>query len=157
MTIVTTNFLSFRGQWLPSSTPKFPDIALIDSHSMIILSNNRVKFSFTSNGTSLTSIYIRPREVADLISWSFTDEIPDTFNKTYFVSIANGLETEALDFDITLKTSGKHDVPLLDITLVSLKFDRKQDYTVDFKKFLNRVPDWAFAVDCVAAVTSYVF
>lgn len=130
---------------------------MVDSHSKIILSENRVKYSFTSNGTSLASIYIRPRDAADLISWSFTDDIPKTFNKTYFISIANGIETEPLEFDVILKTSGKHDRPLLDVTLVSMRFDRKQDYTVDFKKVLNRVPDWAFAVDAIAAVTSYVF
>lgn len=71
------------------------------------------------------------------------------------MSISNGIELEPLNFDITLKTDGKNDSPLLDITLVSMKFDRKKDYTVDFKKILNRVPDWAFATDCVGAVTSY--
>jgi hypothetical protein len=149
--------LSFHsGQWLPSSTPKFPDLAVIDSHSKILLSNDRVKFSFVSNASSLSALFIRPRSSAELISWSFTDEVPDTFNKTYFVSIANGIESEPLSFDLTLKLDGKNDVPLLDMTLVSMKFDRKKDYTVDFKKILNRVPDWAFAIDSIAAVTSYV-
>lgn len=90
------------------------------------------------------------------MNWTFTDEVPETFNNTYFLSIANGIETDALNFDITLKTKDDS-VPLLDITLVSMKFDRKNDYTIDFKKILNRVPDWAFAVDCIAAVTSYIY
>lgn len=149
--------LIHRGQWLPSSTPKFPDISLIDSHSKINLSDNRVKISFTSNGTSLSAIFIRPRQAADLVSWSFSDEVPDTFNKTYFVSIANGFETEPLKFDLTLKTEGRYDGPLLDITLISIKFDRKNDYTADYKKILERVPDWAFAMNCIAAVTGYVY
>lgn len=153
------NFNQFinRGKWLESSTPKFPDIALIDSHSKIILSDNRVKFSLSSNGTSLSSLFIRPRNDAEIDAWSFTEDIPDTFNKTYFVSIANGIESETFKFDITLKIPENSSGPLIDITLVSMKFDRKQDYTVDFKKILNRVPDWAFAQDCIAAVTSYVF
>lgn len=142
---------------MPASTPKFPDIALIDSHTKKNLPENRVKFSFTSNGTSLSSIFIRPRNDAALISWSFTEQVPETFNNTYFISIANGIETNSLDFDITLETDGAHNGPLIAITLVSLKFDRKKDYTADFKKILKRVPDWAFAVDCIAAVTSYVY
>lgn len=151
------NQFIYRGKWLESSTPKFPDIALIDSHSKIILSDNRVKFSLSSNGTSLSSLFIRPRNDAEIDAWSFTEDVPDTFNKTYFVSIANGIENEPFKFDITLKIPENSSGPLIDITLVSMKFDRKQDYTVDFKKILNRVPDWAFAQDCIAAVTSYVF
>lgn len=116
-----------------------------------------MKFSFASNGTSLSAILIRPRKTAELVSWSFTDEVPDTFNKTYFVSIANGIETEPYNFDITLKTQEDIEGPLLDITLISLKFDRKNEYTADFKKTLKRVPDWAFAVDCIAAVTGYTY
>lgn len=142
---------------MPSSTPKFPNIAIVDSHSKETLSENRVKISFTSNATSLSAIFIRPRKTAELVSWSFTDEIPATFNKTYFISIANGVRTEALDFNVILKAEAEHAGPLLDLTLISMKFDAQNDYTADYKKILNRVPDWAFAVDCIAAVTSYVF
>lgn len=146
-----------RGQWLPSSTPKFRGIATIDSHSKEVLPVNQVKFSFTTNETSLSAIFIRPRETAELISWSFTDKLPQALNKTYFVSVANGIETEPLNFDVTLQTKGKLGEPLLDITLVSMKFDRQQDYTNDFKVILRRVPGWAFAIHCIAAVTSYVY
>lgn len=142
---------------MPSATPKFPDVAIVDSHSKEILSENRVKISFTSNSSALSAIFIRPRKTAELVSWSFTDEIPGTFNKTYFISIANGIKTEALDFNVILKTGAEHDGPLLDLTLVSMKFDGQNDYTADYKKILKRVPDWAFAVDCIAAVTSYVY
>jgi hypothetical protein len=145
------------GQWLPSPTPKFPDIALIDSHTKQILPENRVKFSFASNGSSLSAIFIRPRNSAELVAWSFIDEVPEAFNNTYFISIANGVESEPLNFDVTLKTDGNHDVPLLDLTLVSMKFDREKQYTLDFKKILNRVPEYAFAQHCIGAVTSYVY
>lgn len=128
----------------------------MDSHSKTLLSDNRVKFSIVSNGSSLSSIYFRLKAAAELVSWSFTDEVPETFNKTYFVSIANGIESEPFNFDLTLKTDGKNEDPLLDITFVSLKFDRKKDYTADFKKILNRVPDWAFAIDCIGSVTNYI-
>jgi hypothetical protein len=141
---------------LPSTTPKFPDIALVDSHKKLVLADDRVKFSFSSNGSSLNAIFIRPRN-AELVAWSFIDEIPETFNKTYFISIANGVETEPLNFDVTLKTEGNHDVPLLDLTLISMRFDRENDYTDEFKRILKRVPDWAFAQHCIGAVTSYVY
>lgn len=120
------------------------------------MSENRVKFTFTSNGTSLRSIYIRPRAEVKLVRWSFTEQIPDAYNKTYFVSIANGIETKPFAFDVTLKTE-KQSGPLMDITLISMKFDRKNDYTVDFRKVLQRVPDWSFAMDSVAGVTGYIF
>lgn len=145
------------GQWLPSSTPKFPDIAIVDSHLKETLSENRVKISFTSNATTLSAIFIRPRKTAELVSWSFTDEIPATFNKTYFISIANGVQTNVLDFNVILKTEVNHAGPLLDLTVIGMKFDGQKDYTADYKKILKRVPDWAFAVDCIASVTSYVF
>lgn len=142
---------------MPATTPEFPDIAVIDSHTKLILSENRVKFSFSSNDSSLSAIFIRPRDSAELDAWSFIDEVPETFNKTYFVSIANGVETDPFNFDVTLKTDGNHDVPLLDLTLISMKFDREKSYTLDFKRILNRVPDWAFAQHCIGAVTSYVY
>ena len=115
-----------------------------------------VKFSIVVNDPSLTAIFLRPRGSAELISWSFTTEVPQTFNKTYIVSVANGVESEPLKFDVTFETDGKTDGPLLDITIVSLKFDRKKDYTVDFNKILNRLPDWAFGVNAIGSVTSYV-
>lgn len=105
----------------------------------------------------MSALFIRPRQSAELVAWSFSDEIPDTFNKTYFISLANGIETEALNFDIILKTNQSRVGALLDITLISMRFDRQPDYTVEFKKILKRVPDWAFAQDCIAAVTSYVY
>lgn len=115
-----------------------------------------MKFSIVCKDPSLSAIYLRPRGSAKLISWSFTEEIPQTFNKTYFVSVANGIESEPLNFDLTLKTDGNNNAPLIDITVVSTKFDRKKEYTADFKKILNRVPEWAFAVDAIGSVTSYV-
>jgi hypothetical protein len=115
-----------------------------------------VKFSLVVKDPSLSSIFVRVRGSAELFSWTLADEVPSAFNKTYFVSVASGIETEPLNFDVILKTDGKTSVPLMDLTLVSLKFDRKQDYTVDFQKILKRVPDWAFAVAAIGSVTSYV-
>lgn len=150
-------FFHLRGQWLSGSTPKFHDIALIDSHSKEILGENKTKFSFSVNGTSLSAIFIRPRQNANLIAWSFLEDIPETFNKTYFISIANGIDTEVFNFDLTLSADERSQTPVVDITLVSMRFDRQADYTKDFKKLLSRVPDWAFAQHCIGAVTSYTY
>lgn len=92
-----------------------------------------------------------------MVAWSLVESVPDTFNKTYFVSVANGIDVEPFAFDVTLEIYGNLDEPALDLTLVSMKYDRQADYTIEFKNFLKRVPDWAFAVDCIAAVTSYVY
>ena len=92
-----------------------------------------------------------------MVAWSLLKEIPESFNNTYFVSFATGIETEPFEFNITLQVNGDVNIPHLDLSLVSMRFDQKQHYTKDFKKILNRVPDWSFAVDCVAAVTSYVY
>lgn len=142
---------------MPTSTPKFPDVALVDLVIREDLPENQTKFSFTVNGTSLTSIFIRPKENAELVAWSFLDSIPEVFNKTYFISIANGVDTEPFKFDLTLKSRDNSKAPILDLTLVSMKFDRQRDYTTEFKNVLKRVPDWAFAQDCIGAVTSYVY
>lgn len=129
----------------------------MDSHTRSNLTEDRVQFSFSSNSSSLSAIYIRPRKSAELVEWSFSDEIPDTFNKTYFISLANGIETKALNFNLILKKTGSGNEPLLDITLISMRFDRQQEYTAEFTNILKRVPDWAFAQHCIAAVTSYTY
>lgn len=128
----------------------------IVEHTKLNSSDGNVKYSITANGgTSLRVIYIRPRGTAKVVSWSFTDQLPDIYqNGTYYVSIANGVDEDNFKFQITLRAE-KHDEPLLDITLVSVKYDRRSEYTQDYKILLNRVPDWAIAVDCLAAVTSY--
>lgn len=101
-------------------------------------------------------MYIRPRGTSKVVSWSFTDQLPEVYqNETYFISVANGVHKEDFTFEITLRSFEKHDEPLLDITLVSVKYDRKFDYTQDYKILLNRVPDWAAAIDCLAAITGY--
>lgn len=46
---------------------------------------------------------------------------------------------------------------LLDMTLVSINYDKQSEYTDDFKKILNRVPEWAYAVHSVASVIAYEF
>lgn len=46
---------------------------------------------------------------------------------------------------------------LLDMTLVSIDYDKESDYTNDFKKILNRVPEWAYAVHSVASVIACEF
>lgn len=150
-------FLINSGQWLPSATPKFRDIAIIDSQSKTKISENHIKYSFVSNSSSLSSIFIHPRGDAKLIAWSLVADVPEHFNNTYFVSVANGIDVEPFAFDVTLEIFGNLDEPALDITLVSMRYDGKADYTADFKNLLKRVPDWAYAVDCIAAVTSYVF
>lgn len=121
------------------------------------MSENQIKFSFTVNETSLSAIFFRVRSHADLITWSFDDFIPDALNKTYFVSVANGIDTKPFNFDLTIETKEKSEAPVIDVTLVSMKFDRQKDYTSEFKQLLNRVPDWAFAQDCIGAVTSYAY
>jgi len=149
-----------RGQWLPSSAPKISNIALIDSTTKIILGDNKIKYTFESNDTSRSqkvSVVLRPRENVELTAWSFTEEIPPTFNNTYFVAISNGIEKGPLHFEVTLKTDGPTSEPLLDLIIVSIQYDKKNDYTDAFRKILRRVPDWAFAIDCVASVTGYTF
>lgn len=156
--LISSRTLLLGGQWLPASTPKFPDAAIINSHSKIILSDNKVKYTFSCNETSLSAIFIRLRGTAKLLAWSFSEEIPHAFNNTYFVSVGNGIVTEPLSFDVTLKIDGDTlDKPFLDITMISIRFDRKNDYTNHFKNILNRFPDWTFAVDCISAVTGYTF
>lgn len=124
-----------------------------------VLSNGNIKYSLTtSGGNSLRSIFIRPAVGVDLVSWSFVDVLPqERQNRTYFVSIANGVDTEKFSFDLVVNSFGRKDLPMLEVSLVSVKYDLELDYTEDFKKVLNRFPDWANVVDCVASVTSYIF
>lgn len=148
---------SFRGQWLPSTNPKISEMSEIVSHTKLNTSDGNVIYSITTNGgTSLRVMYIRPRGTAKVVSWSFTDQLPDVYqNGTYFISVANGVDKDNYNFQITLRSVEKQDEPLLDITLVSVKYDSKSDYTQVYKILLNRVPDWAAAVDGLAAVTGY--
>lgn len=145
--------------WLPASSPKVLDNAIIDSHNKIVLDNNSVKFEFSINSTALSGLYIHPREHAELFSWSFSDEFEDLMNKTYFVSVANGLESEIkpYKFDITLKVPTNIKNPLIDITLVTTHYNREEDYTTEFKNLLIRFPKWTFPVSVLAAVNSYIF
>lgn len=92
------------------------------------------------------------------MSWSFTDQLPQVNRDgTFFISVANGVDKNELSFDLTLKTYERHDGPSVEVTLVSVAYDRKADYTKEFVQLLSSVPDWASAVDCVAGVTSFVF
>jgi hypothetical protein len=144
---------------VPASKPKIINNAVIDSHSKIAVGDNLVKYVFNINSTALTAVYIRVRENAEFSSWSFSDKFRDISNKTYFISIANGLESEVkpMKFDITLKTKPKSEGPLIDVVTVTVKSERNQSFDEEFKQLINRFPPWAFAVPVTAGVNSYTY
>lgn len=120
------------------------------------MEKNRVQISIGINSTALSALFIRPKGDSRLIAWSFSDEIPETFNQTYFVSVAIGVDEEPFKIDLTFDTRASRDEPILDLTLISMIFDEQKSYTKEFNNLLKRFPDWSFAVSCIAAVTSYV-
>jgi hypothetical protein len=144
--------------WMPVSKPKVLNSAKLDNYEKIDLGNDLVKFIFTINSTSLSSVYIHPKNNAEMISWNLSDEFEDVGNKTYLISMSNGLESEVkpFQFEVILKTSNVNQ-PLIDITIVTTRSDRSQDYTNEFKKLIKRFPDWTFVVSLVASVNAYTY
>jgi hypothetical protein len=117
-----------------------------------------MKFVFTVNSTSLSSIYIRPRGDNDLHSWSFSDEFHEITNKTFFCSIANGLQEEIkpFKFEVTLKVKSNDGKGLIDVTLVTLE-NNEQNFSKDFNNLIKRFPPWTFPVPLVAKVNAYTY
>lgn len=146
-------------KWLPtSSKSKIQNEAKVDSFTKFKVGDDLVKFTFTVNSTSLSSVYIRTRDDSDLYSWSFSEDFKEIANKTYFCSIANGLQEDIkpLKFDVTLKIKSNENKGLLDLTLVTLEND-EQNFSKDFQKLINRFPSWTFPVPLVAKVNAYTF
>lgn len=139
--------------------PKVKDHAVIDSHSKFIIGENLVKFVFTVNSTALSAIYVHPREDSEMVSWSFSETFEDISNKTYFCSVANGLQDkiEPLKFDVTLKiNTNEKEKALLDITLVTIQID-EADFSKNFISLVKRFPSWSFPVPIVASTNAYKF
>lgn len=157
--IVQSRMLMLGLSWLPASKPRVINYAKIDSHSKFKVGDDLVKFVFSINSTSLSAIYIRTKENSELTEWSFAKEFRDLSNKTFFISIANGLESEVkpLKFDVTLKVTSSISEPLLDIVLVTIRPDREGTFNDEFKKLLKRFPNWSFPVSVVAGVNVYTF
>jgi hypothetical protein len=144
---------------VPASKPIVKDNAKVDSHSKFSVGDDLVKYVFAVNSTALTAIYIRVRESAELTAWSFSDEFRDLSNQTYFISVANGLESEVkpMKFDVTLKLKAKTSGPLIDVVTVTIRSDRDEDFDDEFKQLNKRFPSWAFPVSVLAGVNSYTF
>lgn len=148
-------------QWLPtrtSSMSKIQNEAKIDSFSKFKIDEDLMKFVFTVNSTSLGSIYIHPRGENDLHSWSFSDEFHHITNKTFFCSVANGLQDviKPLKFEIVLKVKSNDNKGLIDVTLVTLE-SGEENFSTDFRNLIKRFPSWTFPVPLVAKVNAYVF
>lgn len=166
--------------WMSGSSPKVSAPAVVESHLVEQQTPILVKYSFTiSANSSLTSVFFKTKNNAVLEAWNFSDTVPAAINNTYFLSITNGINVESLVFNLTLKvritdylkkktkllinlfllqTGTENYVgSLLDMTLVSINYDKQSEYTVDFKKILNRVPEWAYAIHSVASVIAYEF
>ena len=166
--------------WMSGSSPKVSAPAVVESHLVEQQTPNLVKYSFNiSANSSLTSVFFKTKNNAVLEAWNFSDTVPAAINNTYFLSITNGINVESLVFNLTLKvritdylkkktrllinlfllqTDTENYVgSLLDMTLVSINYDKQSEYTVDFKKILNRVPEWAYAIHSVASVIAYEF
>ncbi|CAO1401575.1 unnamed protein product [Diamesa serratosioi] len=159
MPLTSSRLLAHGGMWMSGSSPKVPSPAVVESHSIEIKTPILVQYSFTiSANSSLSSVFFRTKNGAILHAWNFSEDVPAAINNTYFISITNGINVESLVFNLTLKTATENFVgSLLDITLVSIDYDKQSEYTDDFKKILNRVPEWAYAVHSVAAVIAYEF
>lgn len=146
-------------QWLPTkSKSKVRNEAVIDSFSKFKVGDDLVKFVFTVNSTALSSVYIHPREDCEMHSWSFSENFFEISNKTYFCSIANGLQEDIkpMKFDVTLKIKSNQNKALIDVTLVTLE-NNEEDFSDDFRKMLNRFPSWTFPVPLVAKVNAYTY
>ncbi|KAG5684776.1 hypothetical protein PVAND_013989 [Polypedilum vanderplanki] len=157
--IVQSRMIMLGLSWVPASKPKVLNNAKIDSHSKFKVGNDLVKYVFQSNSTSLTALYIRVRDNAELKEWSFSNEFRDLSNQTYFVSFANGLESEIkpMKFDVTLKVKTKINEPLIDVITVTVRSDREEDFDEEFKQLIKRFPNWTFPVAVIAGVNSYTF
>lgn len=148
-------------QWLPtrtSSMSKIQSEAKIDSFSKFKIGDDLMKFVFTVNSTSLSSIYIHPRGDNNLHSWSFSDEFHDITNKTFFCSIANGLQSDIkpLKFEVILKINSNDNKGLIDVTLVTLE-NSEDNFSTDFRNLIKRFPSWTFPVPLVAKVNAYIY
>lgn len=151
-----------RLKWLLSKEkPKVRDQAVIDSHAKFNIGDNLVKFVFFVNSSSLSAVYVKPRGENEMHSWSFSDTFEDISNKTYFCSVANGLQEkiEPLKFDITLKVNSKlnfEEEALLDVTLVTIQ-SNEAEFSPKFSTLIKRFPSWTFPVPLTASVNAYSF
>lgn len=148
-------------QWLPTKSEvdsMIQNEAKVDSFSKFKVGDDLMKFVFTINSTSLSSIYIHPRGENVLNSWSFSEDLIDVANKTYLCSIANGLQDaiKPFKFEVTLKLKSKANDGLIDVTLVTLEND-ENNFSNDFRNLINRFPSWTFPVPLVAKVNSYTY
>lgn len=146
-------------QWLPtSSRSKIHNEAVIDSFAKFKVADDLLKFVFTVNSTALTSLYVRPRGDNEMQSWSISEEFREITNKTYFCSIANGLQDEIkpFKFDVTIKIKPSQSKEIVDITLVTMD-NNEQYFSKDFKQLVNRFPPWTFPVPLIAKVNAYTY
>lgn len=132
---------------------------MINSHSQFSIGDNLVKFVFTVNSTSLSAVYVHPTGDNEMHSWSFSDTFEDVANKTYFCSIAKGLQEkiEPLKFDVILKVGSNFKQKAnLDVTLVTIQ-SNEADFSSNFNKLIKRFPPWTFPVPLTASVNAFSF
>lgn len=131
---------------------------MIDSYSKFNIGDNLVKFVFIVNSTSLSAIYLHPKGDNEMHGWSFSDSFEDIANKTYFCSIANGLQEkiEPLKFDVTLKVNSNKEKAMIDVTLVTIQ-NNEAEFTSKFNALIKRFPPWTFPVPLIASVNAYSF
>ena len=132
---------------------------MIDSHSQFNIGDNLVKFVFTVNSTSLSAVYVHPVGDNEMHSWSFSNTFEDVANKTYFCSIAKGLQEkiEPLKFDVILKVGSNYkEKANLEVTLVTIQ-SNEADFSTNFHKLIKRFPPWTFPVPLTASVNAFSF
>lgn len=151
------NSIFYSGLWLPGSSPKISNVATLDFQEIKDIGENRVNVTVGVDASSLSAIFLRARGENRITSWTFSKSVPETFNQTFFISVANGIDKDQFRFDLTVEfPKGSKNGPMIDLTFVSIIYDDEKSYTADFKNLLKRFPDWTFPIHAIASVTSYV-
>ncbi|XP_065216466.1 endoplasmic reticulum metallopeptidase 1-like isoform X2 [Planococcus citri] len=150
--------------WAPKEVPKIPHFKKMN-YSVIDDGHDMVTFHLTLNGSKFMDAIILPLNEAKLVLWSFNPPIPGNELKwngqsAYFIRYHEGsLNQSSLSFSLKFDVRKMHnkDAPVFKLAWsVFYPSNSSDNFTRQFKTFIDGFPSWSTVVPMVAEYEEYL-
>ncbi|XP_068146181.1 endoplasmic reticulum metallopeptidase 1 [Drosophila tropicalis] len=144
--------------WIDSSAPEFP--LAIDLTVLKNLNNqNQVGYNFTLKASDRVMIFIQPTDGVKVVDWSF-DRTPldEGHEPPYFMYHCYAFVEEPFEFWVQLDYSEANvadDGSYFKMVVAEHFLYHKDNYTTDFREFLDTFPDWTYTTDWFTSYHSW--
>ncbi|CAD7014588.1 unnamed protein product [Ceratitis capitata] len=146
-------------RWIAAPIPHLPIPTEIELTFKTHITDTRVRYGFSLKSADRVVLYVDPYPNTTVADWSFDlTPLKSKFPTPYFVYHFYSMDDRPLQFWIEMdRGSTDYEGGTLRLGIGAHFLYHEDQYTEEFKGFLDEFPEWSYPIDWVASFESRIF